>query len=85
MSKLYLVPFEPQREQIECFCFGTCGAIQIGAVKIPIEGITCLPCRREDCPHLERQMSMGDAEMHDGRIEHVVMRKLEALPPVEKT
>jgi len=69
---LYAVVFEFQKEQIDAWCWGSCGGGLAGAVDLgEYGGAVC--CRRASCPHLDRQM---DEPMGDVQGELVTLRKL---------
>ncbi len=61
MSKpLYAIPLGPQ-PFIPDLCWGSCGKGQVGA--LTFEGLECIPCRQEICPHIERQSEcVGDMD-----------------------
>ena len=60
MKKTFLVSFDLQRDEISTLCFDHCKAISIGSIQVELyEGLPAmmfLPCLREDCPYLERQL-----------------------------
>jgi len=52
---LYVVPFEPQKEQIDKWCYGSCGKAIVGMIDLGVcHGVTC---RNVDCPHVEKEES----------------------------
>lgn len=73
VEKLYLMSVGAQLKQIDEYCF-KCGEIIVGQVKYLNGDFAC--CRKQDCPHEEKSVDMGEAEMRDGKIEHVIVRKL---------
>jgi len=75
MQKLFLLPFWPQKEAIENFCFDKCKEIIINQI-ITFEGLECSVCRKDDCPYEEKRIEVGECELDDGRREFVVLRKL---------
>jgi len=68
--KLYLIPFEAQKAQIDVWCFGSCGRILFGAIDLGL--CTGVPCRTDHCPHVDRDIDTGIER--DG--EWIVIRKL---------
>ena len=75
MSKLFLLPYAPQKESIDRYCFNECGEIIINQI-ITFEGVACSVCRKDDCPYEEKRLEIGECELDDGRREFVVLRKL---------
>lgn len=73
VEKLYLMSVGTQLKQIDEYCF-KCGAIIVGQVNYEGGQFAC--CRRPYCPHEEKSVDMGPALMSDGKIEHVIVRKL---------
>jgi len=73
VENLYLMSVGAQIKQIDEHCF-ECGAIIVGQVNYAGGIFAC--CRKADCPHEEKSVDMGPAEMSDGIIEHIVVRKL---------
>ena len=66
-----------QKPAIEKYCFGSCGKIIVGAIKIPMDDwvLTALPCREVQCPALDRQMEEPLGELPETG-EPVFLRKL---------
>ncbi len=73
MDNLYLVCSGLQGKIIEEQCFRKCGRIKVGAVLL--EGFDWLPCRKPDCPCVERETGMGQIVV-SGAEENVILRKL---------
>lgn len=59
---LYLLALGIQQDLIKQRCFGDCGKVAIGVISIDDFG-EFVPCRQDDCPYLDNQMSLDDAEV----------------------
>ena len=73
MNKLYAVCHSLQEEEIKHYCFKQCGQIIIGG--LDFNGMAWCPCRTEECPYLDRQLSMGEVDLDWGK-EELILRKL---------
>jgi hypothetical protein len=89
MTKIFLVSFDLQRDEISTYCFDSCGSISFGAIEVELyEGLPpmlFMPCVRAVCPFLDREVDESCFEK-DGSTFH--LRKLQDLSqitlPVDK-
>ena len=84
IENVFLVSWDIQKDQIDNFCFGTCQAINFGAITCTIQGLPMvfLPCCRADCPHLHSQIDEPTYIDDDGI--NYFLRRLNDLPTAEK-
>ena len=75
MANLYLLPFAPQKKEIDHYCFERCGEIIINKI-VTFEGVACSVCRNDNCTFEEKRLEIGECELDDGTIEYVILRKL---------
>ena len=70
---VYIVCLSLQENEIKDHCFEKCGKIIIGG--IDYNNLDWCPCRTEDCPYLDRQLSVGNVPFDWGE-EELILRKL---------
>jgi hypothetical protein len=74
MESLYLISSELQKEEVENYCFGTCGKVNMGIIEFG--GFLWWPCWKKDCFYQERE---SPPEPHDlpphGKV-NIILRKL---------
>ena len=84
IDNIFLVSWDIQKDQIDSFCFGTCKAINFGAVQFTIQGLPMvfLPCCRADCSNLHSQIE--EPTYTDPEGVKYFLRRLNDLPTPEK-
>ena len=59
-SKLFVILYDlpSQKPAIQQYCFGSCGQIIVGTMRIMMDGyeLTALACYETQCPALDREM-----------------------------
>jgi len=84
IENVFLVSWDIQKAQIYSFCFGSCKALNFGAIEFTIEGLPMvfLPCCRADCPNLHSQIDEPTCTDDEGI--NYFLRRLNDLPIAEK-
>lgn len=58
---MYGVVLNIQKELITQHCVGDCRKILLGC--IDFDGLSLLPCKEKDCPHLDKQLEESIGEV----------------------
>lgn len=74
-----LADIPSQQAAVTKFCFGSCGKILVGCMRIPMDDgeLVAFACRESDCPALDRQFD-EPIGLFPGTDEPVFLRKLRA-------
>jgi hypothetical protein len=76
MEKMYAISFGYNEKQVESHCWGKgCGGGLNGS--FDISGGSFIPCRKTDCPIVEKEVELPDGKLDMfGGTYQVVVRKL---------
>lgn len=77
MENMYVVVLSLQEPEITAHCFGDCGRGILMVTHDPDIG-ALVPCRQEECPHLDKQTT--EPIWKDGVGRDVYLRRLVPLP-----